>query len=107
MPLTPFQRVLALLLAANRTPDSHLADGAALHLAPNSRRYSNDLDYFHDSIERVASAFASDQSLLASQGYEIDLDVNQPGFIRAVVQRKGEATKVEWAHDSAWRFLWN
>ncbi len=60
MPLTSFQTDLATLLAQNRTPDSYLAGGAALHFAPNSKRYSNDLDYFHDSVERVASAFADD-----------------------------------------------
>ena len=59
MPLTSFQSQVARLLAANRTPDSHLAGGAALHFAPNSIRYSNDLDYFQDSVERVATAFSA------------------------------------------------
>ena len=58
MPLTAFQGELARLLASNRSLDSHLAGGAALHLPPQSRRYSNDLDYFHDSAERLATAFA-------------------------------------------------
>ena len=66
MPLTEFQEATARLLSANRTESSHLAGGAALHLQPNSKRYSNDLDYFHDSAERVATAFASDLALLSS-----------------------------------------
>jgi hypothetical protein len=105
VPLTGFQAGLARLLAGNRTPDSHLAGGAALHLEPNSRRYSNDLDFFHDSVERVASAFAEDRALLENDGFLVTVDMSQPGCIRAMVSRGEEATKVEWSHDSAWRFL--
>lgn len=64
MPLTPYQAAIAELLSVNRSPDSYLAGAAAMHLAPNSKRYSNDLDYFQDSEERVATAFAADQQLL-------------------------------------------
>jgi hypothetical protein len=105
VPLTDFQAEVARLLAGNRTPDSYLAGGAALHIEPNGRRTSNDLDFFHDSIERVASAFAGDRALLDEKGYLVTVAVSQPGYIRAMVSREDEATKVEWAHDSAWRFL--
>lgn len=105
MPLTEFQSAVARLLATNRSPDSHLAGGAALHIAPNSKRYSDDLDYFHDSPERVASAFADDTRLLAEAGYTVERQMQQPGYIRAIVSRGAEATKIDWAHDSAWRFL--
>ena len=71
MPLTSYQATVAKLLASQRTPDSYLAGGAALHIEPTSTRYSNDLDYFHDSVERVASAFADDRDLL---------DLNQAHF---------------------------
>ncbi len=66
MPLTDFQRAILALLAETRTPDSYLAGGAALHFSPRSTRYSKDLDFFHDSAERVASAFAKDSSRLGS-----------------------------------------
>ena len=105
MPLTDFQSELARLLSVNRSPDSYLAGGAALHIEPNSKRYSNDLDYFHDSVERVARAYREDQSLLADRGYQVEVDLQQPGYVRAVVRKRDQATKVEWAHDSAWRFL--
>lgn len=105
MPLTSFQREVALLLAANRSEDSYLAGGAALHIAPNSQRFSNDLDYFHDSTERVASAFEKDRATLLGAGFSVDLEMNQRGFIRAVVAKGDNATKIEWAHDSAWRFM--
>jgi hypothetical protein len=66
VPLTALQRTILALLARNRAPDSYLAGGAALHMAPHSIRYSNDLDFFHDSAERVANAFREDSELLAA-----------------------------------------
>ncbi|MFV1987759.1 MAG: nucleotidyl transferase AbiEii/AbiGii toxin family protein [Gemmatimonadota bacterium] len=105
MPLTGFQRTILALLAQTRTPDSYLAGGAALHFAPNSVRYSNDLDFFHDSPERVASAFSDDAALLEGAGYGMDVLISQPGFIRAVVNKGEESTRIDWAHDSAWRFM--
>ncbi len=105
MPLTPIQLRIARLLAGNRTPDSHLAGGAALHFAPNSMRYSNDLDYFHDSVERVATAFESDRRELERNGYAVETEMSQPGYLRALVSLGKETTKIEWAHDSAWRFM--
>lgn len=105
VPLTDFQRELLATLAPARTPESYLAGGAALHISPNSLRYSHDLDFFHDSAERVAAAFSGDIDLLEAAGYELDVALSQPGFIRAMVRKDGDATRVDWAHDSAWRFL--
>jgi len=105
VPLTPLQASIAELLAANRTPDSYLAGGAAMHIEPNSKRRSDDLDYFHDSEERVATAFAQDEALLSREGYLVEVLLRQPGFVRALVRKNDGETKVEWAHDSAWRFL--
>jgi hypothetical protein len=105
VPLTTFQQVVARLLAKDRSADSYLAGGAALHIAPNSLRYSNDLDYFNDSEERVASAFTVDQATLVTAGCTVAVKVERPGFIRAIVSRAADSTKVEWVHDTAWRFL--
>jgi Nucleotidyl transferase AbiEii toxin, Type IV TA system len=105
VPLTEFQRELLAVLAADRSEERYLAGGAALHFAPNSTRYSNDLDFFHDSVERVASTFETDRALLARSGYTVNIELSQPGFIRATVSRGSKATRVDWAHDSAWRFL--
>lgn len=33
------------------------------------------------------------------------MDLNQPGYVRAVVRKGDQATKVEWARDSSWRFM--
>lgn len=105
MPLTEYQASLARLLSENRTFDSYLAGGAAILIEPNTSRYSNDLDYFHDSETRVAEAFAADTALLEDAGYTVEVELNQPGYVRAIVTRNEQATKVEWARDSAWRFM--
>ena len=105
MPLTDYQAELALLLSSNRTFDSYLAGGAAILIEPNTMRYSRDLNYFHDSEARVAEAFSADEELLLENGYSIDVDLDRPGYVRAIVHRGHEATKIEWARDSDWRFV--
>jgi hypothetical protein len=43
--------------------------------------------------------------LLEGEGSSIDVDLNQPGSVRAIVRKSGEATRVERTRDSAWRFM--
>jgi hypothetical protein len=105
MPLTSFQREVLRLLAKNRSPDSYLAGGGALHSAPNSVRYSQDLDFFHDSERRTAEAFEVDRALLVGSGYAVEVEYALPGNVRALVSRGGDRTLVDWAHDTAWRFM--
>lgn len=105
VPLTPFQAELARLLAGNRTEDSHLAGATPLLAAPRTRRHSQNLDYFHDTPERVATAYETDRRTLVDGGYSITLEVSQPGYIRCIVGRAADTTKVEWAYDTRWRFL--
>jgi hypothetical protein len=105
VPLTEFQRTVLAVLAAEPSDERYLAGGAALHFEPNSLRYSDELDFFHDSEERVARAFAADRARLAASGYGIEVELSLPGFVRTAVSRGGEVTRVDWAHDSAWRFM--
>lgn len=114
MPLTDYQREVLALLASTRSPDSYLAGGAALHFSPESTRYSHDLDFFHDSSERVAEAFEADARLLREADHEVRVVLSQPGFIRAIVSRDGagdadggsmDSTRIDWAQETAWRFL--
>ena len=105
LPLTIFQRELLATLSSTPNDDRYLAGGAAMHFAPQSSRYSDDLDFFHDSETRVAAAFAQDRDTLTTAGYDIDIELVLPGFVRAVVRRGSEGTRVDWAHDSAWRFM--
>jgi hypothetical protein len=105
VPLTEHQRTILRLLARNRSPESYLAGGAALHFAPNTRRFSNDLDFFHDSEERVATAFAADEDVLGRAGFIVSVELSQPGHIRALVSQGNHSTRIDWAHDSSWRFM--
>lgn len=72
MPLTDFQRRVLGVLGPARTPDSYLAGGTALHIAPDSARCSHDLDVFHDAVERVAEAFEQDRKRLEEADQTID-----------------------------------
>ncbi|MEQ1692581.1 MAG: hypothetical protein ABMA00_14930, partial [Gemmatimonas sp.] len=38
-------------------------------------------------------------------GYTTLVEISQPGFIRAIVQHRADHTRVDWAHNSAWRFM--
>jgi len=105
MPVTDFQRDIILLLSKNRSPDSYLAGGAALNFAPQTYRFSNDLDYFQDSVQRVNEAFTIDAGTLEDAAYSVNVVIRTPSFVRAIIVKSGESTKVDWAHDSAWRFL--
>jgi hypothetical protein len=105
VPLTAFQEELGRLLAANRSEDSYLAGAAAILADANTKRYSQDLDYFHDTPERVATAYESDLQTLTAAGFTVAAELSQPGYIRAVVATADDATKVEWAFDTTWRFM--
>lgn len=105
MPLTGLQQELLALLARSRGPDGYLAGGTALNLAPTSPRFSDDIDFFHDSIEAVAESFARDSTLLEAAGYRLEILLSQPGLIRALVSTDDQPTLIDWARDSAWRFM--
>ncbi|MFQ6046921.1 MAG: nucleotidyl transferase AbiEii/AbiGii toxin family protein [Gemmatimonadales bacterium] len=105
VPLTDFQRALLAELASGERAERYLAGGAALHFAPSSTRYSRDLDFFHDSVDLVASTFNTDRERLEQGGYTVTVELSQPGFVRATVSRGADATRVDWAQDSAWRFM--
>ena len=79
MPLTGLQYELGRLLAANRSEDSYLAGGTAILIQPNTKRISQDIDYFHDSSERVATAYAADLQTLQDNGYQVEPEIVMPG----------------------------
>lgn len=64
MPLTTFQSETLRLLAARRSPESFLAGGTVLNAAPDSPRYSKDVDIFHDIQASVAANAEADAALL-------------------------------------------
>src|SRR5947199_10710193 len=56
MPLTPFQKGVAQILAKHRNPESHVAGGAVINRGEGGVRISDDLDIFHDLAASVAAA---------------------------------------------------
>jgi hypothetical protein len=105
LPLTDLQKRVLRLLAANRSPGSHLAGGAAIHRSEKSLRFSGDLDYFHDTEDLVADAYAKDSYLLKQGGFAISDSRALPGFVRANISDGTSEIRVEWARDSAFRFM--
>jgi hypothetical protein len=105
VPLTSLQKAVLATIGKNRSEGSHLAGASAIQASPRSVRYSGDLDFFHDDETAVAEAFAKDRALLAEADFVIKVVLSQPGFIRARVMRDGESVLIDWAHDSAWRFM--
>ncbi|MFP4356907.1 MAG: nucleotidyl transferase AbiEii/AbiGii toxin family protein [Puniceicoccaceae bacterium] len=105
MPLTPLQKKILRLIAVNRSEGSHLAGASAIHAAPTSPRFSGDLDLFHDSDAAVAESYRTDSTILLANGLTVSPQLSQPGFIRASVQDGEPTVLVDWARDSAWRFM--
>jgi hypothetical protein len=108
VPLTPLQRRILRLIAANRSEDSHFAGGLILNADDQSPRYSHDFDIFHDAEVEVARASDADLKVLREAGYEVDLSVgdwSQPAsFRKARIEHEGEQLEIDWAVDSAFRF---
>lgn len=105
MPLTAFQREVLRLLAGRRTPESHVAGGAVLNRTEDSPRYSADLDVFHDVADSVLCSAAADADVLAAHGLAVEWLLRQPLLQRAKVGRGDQELKLEWCHDSAFRFF--
>lgn len=105
MPLTPFQREVARVLAANRNPESHVAGGAVLNRGPASLRISDDLDIFHDAAESVAASADADERVLREAGYSVTRTFQGVGIIKAEVARGEDRLRLDWTTDSAFRFF--
>ncbi len=106
MALTDFQRTIAGLLAQSRrsSGESYVAGGAALNTLLAAPRYSEDVDIFHDSEEAVQLVTASDVAILLSAGFEVETLRNSSTFVEVRVSSEDEATRLQWAFDSAFRF---
>ena len=103
MPLTAFQASVLALLAPQRSDVSYLA--AALHFGPVGEQFSNDLNIFHNAADAANRSFAADAVALRFGGYEVSIIAEHRGFVSATVSRDGACTVLDWAHESAWRFL--
>lgn len=98
------------LIAGGRSPESHVAGGVAINCTPDSPRYSQDVDIFHDALELTLKSAEQDVQLLAANGFDIVWAIKQPGFCRVVVSKENvnkerDSVKLEWVFDSAYRFF--
>jgi hypothetical protein len=111
MPLTPFQRDVLAAIVANRSEASHFAGGLVINAPDDSARFSKDFDMFHDAVEDLAAHSERDVAALRAAGFEVTLldrggEWGKPAsFRQAAVARAGQSVKIDWAHDTAWRFF--
>src|SRR5436305_3767300 len=111
MPLTPIQKEVLGLLAANRSAESHFARGIVINSADDSARFSHDFDIFHELAEEVVRASERDVETLTHAGFQVD-KVSRSGewehqstFRKARINRRKEVLEIDWAADSAFRFF--
>ncbi len=103
MPLTNFQSLLLRLLARGRAPDSYIAGGIGLNR--DGPRFSADIDIFQDGDERLVAIAEADAASLVEAGFRVTWIGRRGSGKRAVlVEGGGEATQLEWAVDSDFRF---
>ena len=103
MPLSDIQIGILRLLASQRDPESYVAGSTPLNR--NAPRYSGDIDIFHDREELVARTAAEDAAVLEAHGYNLRWQRREPAIYTLVVERAGQATKLEWVADSDYRFF--
>jgi hypothetical protein len=90
-------------LAGHRNPKSYVAGASVINR--DGPRYSSDIDIFHDREESVAKAADVDAALLTGSGFDLRWLHREPGIHAAIVGKGGEATRLEWARDSDFRFF--
>lgn len=105
MPLGDFEKSILRLLAVNRNPESYVAGATVFLRREDSLRQSRDIDVFHDTVQSLQQAALQDATVLEQNGYALEWADQQEMFRRAVVSKAGQATKLEWAYDSAFRFF--
>ena len=111
MPLTPLQKDILAILAANRNEESHFAGGIVLNAADDSARFSHDFDIFHELAEEVTRASNRDVESLRRAGFQVETPSRygewekESTFRKARVSRGNETVEIDWAADSAFRFF--
>ena len=107
MALSPFQRRICRLLAEvrRRSGESYVAGGAALGEALGSLRISRDIDLFHDADEALHASVAADRAQLVAAGLDFRVVHERRGFVEAEIRDGEQRLLLQWARDSAFRFL--
>src|SRR6266851_660009 len=99
MPLTPFQRGVARILAQHRNPESHIAGGAVINRGEGGVRISDDLDIFHDLAANVAASAEADAKALREAGYSVAWTVRGEAIYKAEVTRGEDRVRLDWTTD--------
>jgi hypothetical protein len=107
MGVTPYQRAICKLIAANRmqTDQAYIAGGVALNLLLDTPRVSMDIDLFHDTAEALAQTWEDDHRLLLANEFTVEIVRERPTFVEAVVRKNDERVVMQWTQDSAYRFF--
>ena len=103
MPLTKLQSHVLRVLAAERSPDSYIAGGVAINR--EGPRFSNDIDIFQDTEHRLEAAAQADAKALTDAGLKFAWKKISTGKREAEVEGLDEKMRLEWVHDSAFRFF--
>jgi hypothetical protein len=91
------------VLAAGRSPDSDIAGGVAINR--EGPRFSGDIDIFQDTEQRLDAAAQADAKALTDTGLEFSWKKIVTGKRDAEVEGLGDRMRLEWVHDSAFRFF--
>jgi len=103
VPPSDFQARVLRLIAANRSPQSHVAGGIALNL--DLARYSFDIDIFHDLKDDVRKTAHADAETLRKAGLKVEWFREFPTLYSAKVTGPDGGTELDWAFDSDFRFF--
>ena len=103
MPLTKLQSHVLRVLAAERSPDSYIAGGVAINR--EGPRFSGDIDIFQDTEQRLEAAALADAKALTDAGLKFSWKRIATGKREAEVEGLDEKMRLEWVHDSAFRFF--
>jgi hypothetical protein len=105
VPLTALQRQVFAAIRRGRSPESFVYGATVLNAAPDSPRFSRDIDLSHDVASSVAQCAEFDGNTLTSSGFTVKWLLRQPAFQRAIVSAEQERVILEWVYDSAFRFF--
>jgi hypothetical protein len=103
VPLTKLQSHVLRVLAAERSPDSYIAGGIVINR--EGPRFSGDIDIFQDTEQRLDAAVQADAKALADAAFALAWKKIVTGKREAEVEGLGEKMRLEWVHDSAFRFF--
>jgi hypothetical protein len=92
------QRLVMETLQPFRSENNYVAGGAALN--QQWPRLSDDMDIFQELREELETSVSPEIRALHDAGFGIELAVNTPDIIEAIVKGHGAETRVQWFADT-------